>query len=306
MHLAKGNPRCLVKEHRGTGNRHGANMSLHLHTYYSPVEQSPTTSRAALDTVELFGKSTPKGCQKLAGEFGMDLLVFPVIDRDGRHWGHRICFNHVPVDALDPLAKMQQRGKLTLSRADVGIAIDSINDPHAALDRLRWHARQKHARRLPILDQYEGTIYLTDPRATRVIRAYVAEGKHSKKWLTGSDAPVLWMEMEMKSPALRKLFIESVNDLNGINPRSMFDQSIRWVREDWVRERRRLERILKRDCRTDKRWLEGYKRERVLSYYNRNHLLPRDANVGFSKEQLMSWIPEEVWIEYKGFFGDGR
>lgn len=287
---------------------------------------SAVTSRAGIDTIELLTSSPQEPVDtddfrgRLLNEFGIVSDVRKVMRTDPktgekRPWRKRLFFNRVPVEALAEIDQWQQKHDLVLCRADVGIAIKGL-DTDGWLDLVRFLIKQKHARWNRYEGLYEETHYTADMKSDRFMCAYVARGEHDKAYLTGNTDPVAWIEVRMGDRMLRRWKIDRVSDLATVNPKAVFDDTIKWAWSDWNKERRKLQRKIKPQCRDEpstrdthpivRRYREaGYKRHRILNLYHRNFILPRSP-IGLSRETFIGWMPETPFIENINLFGMGE
>jgi hypothetical protein len=268
------------------------------------------TARAGIDTIELqtdrpkTPAGTPAFLAKLRSKYPS--ITTPPIDTVRRYQGGpilklRIGINHVPFAALDEIDEWQRKHELTLARADVGVAIMGI-DPHEWFKEIPFLLKQKRVRPNPWEGYYPETHVTADMKtADRFMRAYVAEGERAKSYLTGNDDPVSWVEAKLGPRALDRLDFKTVADLKTVNPKAIFDDMVKWAWKDWDRERKKLDRKIRPQCRDTRSWKAGDTRHRILSMFNRSRILSMSRTT-LSRETFIGWMPETPFIENKGFF----
>ena len=222
---------------------------------------SDAVIRAAIDSIDLTIRKAvlPSGAPRLLNKLQrMGVAVKQEKIRAANSiWGTRILLSRCSTrDALDDIEKTREQLGASITRADIALAVTGMAADEA--DKLIGrNIGQSYTSRIGVTD-IEGTRYTGERTSNRNLVIYK---DRAKQWVTGSDEPVLWIELRLNSNTLRRMEIETIDDLRAVDVRQLFARTVKWKRSPIE-----LNRLL--DALPD-----AYAKKRTEAFYRRYSLI---------------------------------
>ena len=237
---------------------------------------SDAVIRAAIDSIDLTIRKAvlPSGAPRLLNKLQrMGVAVKQEKIRAANSiWGTRILLSRCSTrDALDDIEKTREQLGASITRADIALAVTGMAADEA--DKLIGrNIGQSYTSRIGVTD-IEGTRYTGERTSNRNLVIYK---DRAKQWVTGSDEPVLWIELRLNSNTLRRMEIETIDDLRAVDVRQLFARTVKWKRSPIE-----LNRLL--DALPD-----AYAKKRTEAFYRRYSLI---GDSQLRKQDFIERIP---------------